>query len=162
MIEQNRARIIPPMPRVGEPEYYYAQHARQAEKAANVFARDAAKVGQYITLGISPSLDWPHKVRYFEHALARHTKPPPFPDDDVWLFYGNLKNLIRTHAGREALRLADETDERLAKKLASGMSRDLVDEEADSFFCALIPSQQPEWLTEADYQRLKIIRDQWI
>lgn len=161
----NPARQLPSMPEIGRPESYYAILLRQAEQQSNDHLREAAKVGQYITLAIDPSLGWDEKLKYFRHALKRHCSPPPYPDDDLWLFYNGLADLVRQHAGHEALRLASIEDDLYAARLSMGQTREVIENDAEIFFYKLLGGtgdQRPEWYNEADWQQLKVLRDQWI
>lgn len=156
-------RSLPSMPPIGRPESFYAKLAHAADKQGDVHAREAAKVGQYVTLALDPSLTWAEKLRYFTHALARHCKPPPFPDEDVWMFYQQLADLVRQHAGAEALRIASREDDLYAVRLSMGQSRDKIEEDAEEFFAKLLPgNEKPEHFNEEDWVQLKLIRDQWI
>src|SRR5438093_6057619 len=67
---------LPPLPQIGHPESYYARLAKQSEREGDIHAHEAAKVGQYITLALDPSIDWDAKRRYFRHAIKRHCAPP--------------------------------------------------------------------------------------
>jgi hypothetical protein len=112
---------------------------------------------------MAPNLTWEQKLRYLTHALKRHCQPPPFPDDEVWMFYRQLADLVRQHAGQEALRLASTEDDMYAARLAMGQTRDKIMEDAEVFFGRLVPFEfNPEWFNEEDYRQLKMIRDQWI
>ena len=66
-------------PKSGKSESYYANFARQADADGNIYAHEAAKVGQYITLALDRTLDWPAKLRYFEHALEAALCSPAGP-----------------------------------------------------------------------------------
>jgi hypothetical protein len=155
---------FPPMPPVGLPESEYGKLVRKADAGGNPFAHEAAKVGQYITLGLDPHLDWPAKLRYFQHALTRHCVPPPVPDEPVWIFYRDLADFVRQHAGREALRLASMEDDLYATRLEMGSARETIESEAEVFFATLVGhgDKRPDWITEEDWGHLKLIRDQWI
>jgi hypothetical protein len=155
---------FPPMPAIGLPESEYAKLVRHADAVGNPFAHEAAKVGQYITLGLDPHLDWPAKLRYFQHALKRHCVPPPVPDEPVWIFYRDLADYVRQHAGREALRLASTEDDLYATRLEMGSTRETIESEAEIFFAALIGhgDKRPDWLSDKDWGHLKLLRDQWI
>lgn len=152
------------MPEIGYPEAHYARKVKQAELAGNEHAREAFKVGQYVTLAMNPHLDWEQKLRYFKHALRRHTNPPPLPTDEVWLFYQNLKDLIRRHAGQEALRLALQEDDLYATRLDMGASRERIEDEAEQFFRRLMGlyDECPDHFMQEDWDQLKLIRNQWI
>jgi len=157
-------RAFPSMPEVGHPESYYAHRVHHAERHGDVHLREASKAGQYITLALNPHLAWEEKVKYFRHAIERHCQPPPFPDEDVWMFYHRLSNHVRQYAGQEALRLACEEDELYAARLAMGQDREKIEDDAEIFFQRFIPEhdQCPEWFNEEDFAQLKMIRDQWI
>jgi hypothetical protein len=156
--------VFPPMPAIGQSESYYAKLAKQADADGSIYAHEAAKVGQYVSLGLDQHLDWPAKLRYFEHALKRHCVPPPVPDEPVWVFYRELAELVRQHAGREALRLASAEDDLYATRLALGADRDAVEADAEAFFIQLIGTgeKRPEWISDDDFAQLKLIRDQWM
>jgi hypothetical protein len=88
--------------------------------------------------------------------------PPPLPDDDVWTFYRGLADLVRQHAGQEALKLASQEDDLYAARLAMGQTREHIEDEAEEFFARLVPSECPDYYNEDDFNQLKLIRDQWI
>lgn len=157
-------RRFPPLPEIGHPEGYYAHGVHQADRSGDTYRHEAFKVGQYITLALDPMLDWSQKLKYFQHALKRHCTPPPYPDDDVWMFYQQLADLVRQHCGQEALRIASHEDDLYAARLSMGQERDRIDDDAETFFAKLIGSgdQCPEWFNETDWLQLKLIRDQWI
>lgn len=157
-------RTLPPMPPIGHPESFYAKLAHQADKDSDVHAHEAAKVGQYITLALDPALPWNDKLKYFRHALKRHCQPPPFPDDDLWVFYRQLANLVRQYAGAEVLRLASTEDDLYAARLAMGQDREKIEDEAENFFASLMSGYDhcPPWFNESDWEQLRLLRDQWI
>ncbi len=111
---------------------------------------------------MDPRLAWEEKLKYLTHALKRHCVPPPLPDDDVWMFYRSLADLVRRYAGQEALRLASQEDDLYAARLSMGQTRDKIEDEAEEFFAKLVPPECPDWLNKEDYQQLRLIRDQWI
>jgi hypothetical protein len=157
-------RHFPSLPDIGFPESHYAQLARTADQAGDHYGREAAKVGQYITLAMDPRLDWMSKRRFFEHALRRHCMAPPLPNEQVWLFYQSLAMLVRKHAGQEALRLASAEDDLYAMLAKSKVPRDVILGKAQVFFGTLMGMhlQRPDWFSEEDWAQLKIIRAQWI
>ena len=159
-----KARQLPPMPEIGRPESFYAKLCHDADKAGDRHAREAYKVGQYVTLAMDPHLTWEEKLKYFQHALKRHCQPPPYPDDDVWMFYKQLADLVRQHAGYDALRLASTEDDLYAARLSMGQSRDKIEDDAEEFFGRIIGrvDLKPDWFNEDDWAQLKMIRDQWI
>ena len=155
-------RVFPPMPEIGHPETYYAKMVHRADKVGDTFAHEAYKVGQYVTLAMSPHLTWEQKQKYLQHAIKRHCNPPPFPDDEVWMFFRNLADLVRQYAGQEALRLACQEDDLYAARLSMGQTRETIADEAEVFFRRLMTMEHcPEWFNEEDFRQLKMIRDQW-
>lgn len=157
-------RTLPAMPEIGRPESYYAKLVHTADRQGDTHAHEAAKVGQYVTLAMDPSLTWEEKLKYFQHALKRHCVPPPYPDDDVWMFYQQLAELVRAYCGHEALRLSSLEDDLYAARLSMGQNRDKIEDDAEQFFARLIGAgdTSPEWFNETDWHQLKLIRDQWI
>jgi hypothetical protein len=155
---------IPPLPEVGLAESYYAQRVKDADRKGKHHAREAYKVGQYITLGLNRRLEWEKKLRYFRHALRSHCQPPPLPSEKLWMFYGQLADLVRQHAGAEALRLASAEDDYWAGQLKSGVPQSQIAAQAELFFDKLLGlrEERPDYLNEEDYQQLKILRSQWL
>ena len=158
------SRRMPEMPEIGHPESYYASRVHDADRRGDHHSHEAYKVGQYVTLALDPSLTWEHKLKYFQHALKRHCVPPPYPDDDVWMFYQQLADLVRQFCGQEALRLSSLEDDLFAARLQMGQSREKIEDDAETFFGRLLGTGDtcPEWFNETDWSQLKIIRDQWI
>jgi len=159
-----RTYVFPPPPEIGRSESYYSKLIRQADAEGSPFAHSAAKVGQYITLALDPHLDWPGKLRYFQHTLTRHCVPPPIPDEPVWIFYHELADLVRQYAGHEALRLASIEDDLYDRRVRLGSNRAQVESEAEVFFTMLLGnhSKRPDWFNEVDWDQLKMLRNQWI
>jgi len=157
-------RQLPPMPEIGLPESHYAKLAHHADRTGDVHAHEACKVGQYITLALDEHLSWEQKVKYFQHALKRHCLPPPYPDDDIWLFYQQLGNLVKQYATSESLRMACTEDDLYAARLSMGQNRDRIEEDAEEFFGKLIGTGDacPEYFNEDGWAQVKMIRDQWI
>jgi hypothetical protein len=136
----------------------------KADEAGDMHSHEANKVAQYITLGLDPDLRWTDKLRYFTHAIKRHCIPPALPDDEVWMFYRSLADMVRTYAGQEALRLASTEDDQYASRLAAGTSREQIEEDAEAFFLNLMgnSTECPDHFHDDDWHQLKLIRDQWI
>lgn len=151
------------MPELGHSETYYLEMAKAADRIHSVHAREAAKVGQYVTLGMG-DVDPSTKMKYFHHALRRHCIPPPVSDDIVDGFYERLSDFVREHAGREALRVASVEDDRYALRVRDGESREKIVLEARRFFDKVMGSQDwcPEIFKEDDWEQLKLIRAQWV
>jgi hypothetical protein len=158
-----RHHQFPDMPAIGLPESDYAQLARTADRAGDLFGREAAKVGQYVTLALDPYLDWTAKRRYFEHAIRRRCKPPPVPNEEIWMFYQQLADLVRKYAGEEMLRVASIEDEHYVLLEKGGMPRRKIAEKANEFFKVIIGEEpvRPEWLHEEDWRQLRLIWSQW-
>jgi hypothetical protein len=151
------------MPALGRRETYYANLARRAQEQHDPHLRAAAKVCQYITIASDAMLTWPQKLEHYQHALKRHCVAPPWPDDEMWLFYNGLADLVRRHAGQVALRMASREDDLFAARLAMGQVREKIEDDAEAFFATLIPGDGcPPWFNEDDYETLKLIRNQWI
>jgi hypothetical protein len=159
---QGQTRQFPPLPQIGHPEAYYAKQVHIADRNSDRHSHEANKVGQYVTLALDPHLTWDEKLKYFRHALKRHCVPPPLPDDDVWMFYRSLADLVRQYAGQEALRLASTEDDLYAARISMGQTREKIEDEAEEFFQKLVPGECPDWFNEEDYAQLRLIRDQWI
>jgi hypothetical protein len=157
-------RQLPAMPPIGQPESYYARQVHYADKINDPHLHEAFKVGQYITLGMDPRLDWGSKLKYFDHALRRHCTPPPLPDEDVWVYYRQLADLVREHAGEEALKLATKKDDEFAERLAGGEPREVIAEDAEPFFLKLMGlcREKPDHFGDEDWHQLRLIRDQWV
>lgn len=155
---------LPPIPEIGHPEAYYARAVHKADKRGDVHAREAAKVGQYITLANDPHLRWEKKLRYYAHAIRRHCNPPPLPDEQVWLFYRQLAHLVRDYAGQEALRLASREDDQYAMRLKMGGTRERIEADAEKFFRDLMGEGEncPEHFHDEDWHQLKLLRGQWM
>jgi len=160
----NSMSHLPPLPQIGHPESYYARLAKQAEREGDIHLHEAAKVGQYITLALDPNIDWDAKRRYFGHAVKRHCAPPQVSSELVEVYYTRLTDLVMHHAGAEALRLASAEDDKFATRLAEGMSRRAIMEEAVDFFANLmgVDDTCPSHFKEEDWLQLRIIRNQWI
>jgi len=152
------------MPEIGHPESYYSEQVRRADKMSNPHAREANKVGQYITLGLDAHLEWEKRLRYFQHALRAHCQPPPMSRDEVWSFYAELANMVRRYCGTEALKLASNQDDLWAAQVKGGMSRERLKNEATLFFHRIMGfrEQRPEHFNEEDWEQLRIIRNQWV
>lgn len=154
------------MPEIGRPESFYAKLVHKADKAGEIHSHEAYKVGQYVTLAMDPHLTWEEKLKYFRHAIKRHCNPPPYPDDEVWMFYQQLADLVRQYAGQECLRLASLEDDLYAARLSMGQSREKIEDDAETFFGRLLGTGAgeacPDWFNESDWSQLRLIRDQWI
>lgn len=155
---------MPRIPVIGREEAYYARRAKRAADEDDAHARCGFKTAQYVTLALNPRLSWRDKVKYFQHALDRHCQTPPYPDDETWMFYAQLANLVREHASREALRLASTEDDLYAARLAMGQRREVIENEAEQFFGQFFPAgdECPDWLNADAFEQLQILRNHWI
>ena len=155
---------FPPMPPVGRSERFYDRLLRDADAANDPLARCAGKVGQYISLALADRRDWEHKRKCFDHVLRRHCKPPRYADVATWRFFQNLAEVVKEHAGAEALRLASAEDDSYAIGLGVGRTRDDIAADAEAFFGAILccGDECPKWFTEQDWWQLKLLRDQWV
>ena len=156
---------LPTLPEIGHPESYYARLIHRADRDNSPHAREAAKVGQYVTLAMDPHLQWDQKLRYFKHALRRHCQPPNFASDPVWLFYQSLADLVRRYAGREALRIALKEDESYARRVEIGVTRSRIESEAAQFFRHLLcgsTTNCPDIFNQEDWDQLVMVRNQWV
>jgi hypothetical protein len=161
---KTQTRKFPPLPGMNHPETYYAKLAHDAEETGDLHAHEAAKVAQYIMLGLDPAAPWEEKAKYFRHALRRHCVAPPYCEDDVVEFYQRLAALVRQHAGQEVLRIASDQDDMFAARLSMGQDREKIEDEAEELFARLLGSgdECPEWFNPDDWGQLRMIRDQWI
>src|SRR5438067_9134086 len=92
-----------PLPVIGHAEAFYLKHIEQAEAAGDRHARAAHKVGQYVTAAINPKMAWDDKMKRFYHCLDKYCVPPHTADESLRAFYQKLGDLVRRHAGQEAL-----------------------------------------------------------
>lgn len=156
---------FPPMPRIGLPEETYLHVAHRAERNGDDLLFEAAKVGQYVTLGIrKQDGSWASKLKYFRHALKRHTQPPEHADEMTKEWFKKLAGFVKSHIGAEALRLAGEADDRFEARQSMGQSADDIADDAENFFEMICPMCDtcPPIYNEEDWQQLKIFRDRWV
>lgn len=156
---------VPPMPKIGLAEETYLHVAHRAERAGNPLVFEAAKVGQYVSLALrDPDAPWGTKLRYFRHALKRHCTPPENADPATKAWFERLANLVRSHAGTEALRLAAEVDEMYQARKSLGQDVERIADDAEKFFDQIAPMIEscPPVYTEDDWAKLTAIRDRWI
>ena len=155
---------LPAMPEIGLKESFYAQRVKDADRQGRHHVREAYKVGQYITLALDRRLEWEKKLRYFRHALRSHCQAPALPSEKVWMFYGQLADLVRQYAGAEALRLASLEDDYWAGQIKAGVPQSQISAQAEIFFDKLLGlrEERPDYLNQEDYEQLKILRNQWL
>ena len=161
--DRSTVLTLPPMPEIGHSENYYANLAHRAHKQCDLTARDAHKVGHYVTLALNKHLLWPEKLRYFKHALDHHCIPPPFARDKMLEFYRDLTATVRKHCGAEALRMISAEDDTYAKRLPMTHDLEVLFNECERFFAKFILSEEcPDWFESEDYEAMKLMRNQWI
>jgi hypothetical protein len=155
--------FFPPMPELGHSEKYYKLLAADAETNHSPHAREAAKVGQYVTLGITDDVSPFEKMKYFRHAIRRHCTPPPAADDVVVGFYERLAMFAREHAGKTAMKIASDEDDRFAMRLRDGELRPKVVIEARQFYERFLGVSEgcPECFNPEDWSHLRLMRDYW-
>lgn len=162
MTEQQQ---YPPLPKIGMADEVYSREIAKADAENDRDAREALKVGRYVTLAMHPSLAWDAKLRYFLHALHKHCLSPT-PDELMKPFYQNLGQLVREYCGSEALRLASQEDDMYAARAALSEDHSTIEEDAEVFFGNLLGTgtgdHAPEQFNEVDWSQLKMLRDQWI
>jgi hypothetical protein len=153
---------LPALPEVGHPERYYVEGGHEADRCRDRHAHEAFKVGLYVTRAVNYLNTWEEKFRCFEHALKHHCHAPPSASPPTLEFYGQMAQMVREHAGAEALRTASKLDDRWAARIAAGEPRARVVQEARAFFKELLPTtHRPEWMNMGDYEQLRILRSQW-
>lgn len=144
-----------PLPVVGHPDAFYVKQILAAESAGDVHAREAAKVGRYLTFAVDPGMSWEEKLRHFLHALKRHSIAPPGATPEVALFYQRLAELVRRHASQEAMRfVAHETEpQRLRGQIDSPEAlRDRAGELRHRLFGDA--GECPRWMTSEAWERI--------
>ena len=155
---------LPPLPEIGRPETYYAKQVARADRHGMRHAHESYKVGQYITLALGPRLTWEQKARYFRHAIRSHCKEPDLAPQAVLQFYRDLADLVRKHAGNEAIQLASREDDAWAAQLQRGVPRKEVKAQVAQFFRAMLGDDlhQPEHFNREDWEQLRVLRKNWL
>lgn len=156
---------LPKMPKIGLPEKIYLQAAHQAEANRDDLTHEAAKVGQYVSLALRDlDASWSKKLKFFRHALKRHTLPPEHADEVTRAWFKQLARHVKAYAGAEALRLAAEQDECFEARISMGQTADNIAEDAESFFDMVCPHCEtcPPIYNAEDWEQLKVFRDRWI
>src|SRR5687768_16576240 len=153
-----------PLPVIGHPPAFYDRHIKTAEAAGDVHARASDKVGQYVTEAIDPKVGWAHKMKCFRHVLKHYCVAPEGADEHLETFYQKLTDLVRRHAGTEALHAAEKFHKDATKRVAADpASRPAIEDEADGFFADLLGHDRlPDWCTHDTADRIAKIRQQWV
>ena len=158
-----RTGAFHPMPVIGHPPAWYERHIKQAEASGDVHARASHKVGQYVTEALDPKVPWEHKLKCFKHAMKHHCHAPAGSDEHLQTFYTKLCELVRRHAGTEALHQAQKFHANAQVRLNAGTPRAEIEDEADTFFESLFGHErQPEWCTKEAAEQISRIMQQWV
>lgn len=154
---------LPGMPPVGQHESWYAKRIHFADQEKDSHRHESLKVAQYVSLALDGGLSWPQKQRYFEHALHRHCTPPLSASPSVLTFYEKLRDLVKKHAGEEAIRMASRADDQFAQRIAGGESREDVARAAVPFFQHIVGDthRTPDWYTFEDWHQLIVLLQAW-
>jgi hypothetical protein len=151
-----------PLPVIGHPATWYEKHIKQADAAGDVHARASHKVGQYVTEAIDPKVPWEHKLKCFKHALKHHCCAPEGADEHLQSFYKKLGDLVRRHAGQEALHAAQRFHTGAMKRVGTGESKAVLEDEADDFFLNLLGHERtPEWCSREAADQIARLRQHW-
>ena len=156
---------LPPMPKIGLPEEMYLHVAHRAERNGDDLVFEAAKVGQYVSLAHRDAdAPWAVKLKYFRHALKRHTQPPDHADEVTKQWFKKLAAFVKSHIGAEALRLVSEQDDRFEARLSMGQTAEDIADDAEKFFEQICPmcDECPPVYNEEDWRQLKMFRDRWV
>jgi hypothetical protein len=152
-----------PMPVIGHPEIFYVKHIKQAEETGAFHAREAYKVGRYVTLAIDPKLPWEEKIRYFKHVLKHHVTAPDGSDPETQQYYHKLLDLVKRYASQEAVKSIKHESDRLREMRQRGESLEKVRIEAGAALSRVIGDHAacPHWMRPDAWEQVKMIQRQW-
>ena len=164
MATAQRTGYFHPLPVIGHPETFYAKHAKEAEASGDQHARASHKVGQYVTLGLDHHKPWEQRLAAFRHALKHYCSAPPDGDEALKSFYHKLCELVKRHCGHEAMVMARKKNDEFNIRLAAGVPREELTEEAETFFPQLLGHSHgcPDWMNEDAYRQVRHIEDRWV
>ena len=152
-----------PLPVIGHAEAFYLKHVKEAEAAGDRHARASHKVGQHVTAALDVKMSWEQKHKRFARALEHYCIIPGDAGPALHAFYTKLAELVRRHAGQEALRLARKQHEAYSQRVKAGESREAVEEDAEKFFFDLLGHAGcPNWCTPEAWQQITAWRDHWV
>lgn len=159
-----QAPVYHPLPVIGYPDAWYAEHADKAKEAGDRFALCTVKVGQYITLGKRKNKTWEEKLKAFRHALKHYCVPPDNAEASVLEFHHRLTEMIQRVAGDEALKIAKAANDGWTMRRALGVEKSILSDEADALFLTLTGhcDAKPDWCSREAWAALHIIRDKWV
>jgi hypothetical protein len=156
-------RHFHPLPVIGHAAAFYEKHIQQAETAGDRHARAAHKVGLHVTNALGHNLPWEEKLKHFTHSLGHYCVAPPDADDGLVSFYQKLGDLVRRHAGQEALHIARKRHEEFNRRLKAGEDRDKIEDDAETFFFDLLGhGGRPDWCSREAWGAIVAWRDQWV
>lgn len=163
MSMQQQLNRFHPLPVIGHPDAFYVKHIKQAEESGNVHERESHKVGRYVTLAMDPKMSWDEKVRHFRHALKHHCNAPPDATPDMMHFYGKLGDLVRRHAGQEAIRLVSRETESYRLRLLKGTPRANLQVEALELRQRVFGDfdARPNWISEEAWTQIEKMLKDW-
>jgi len=152
-----------PLPVIGHAEAFYVKHVQQAEAAGDPHAKAAYKVGQHVTSALDPKMPWDQKLKRFNHVLGHYCVVPVDADSSLQMFYGKLGDLVRRHAGQEALHSARKHHEEYLRRLKAGEARDKIEEDAEVYFFDLCGHAGcPAWCSKEAWGQITAWRDHWV
>jgi hypothetical protein len=152
-----------PLPVIGHAEAWYEKHIQQADQAGDRHAKASHKVGQYVTAALSPAMPWAEKLKRFEHCLHKYCLSPHDADDGLRAFYHKLGDLVRRHAGQEAMQIARRRNEEFHRRQKTGEPRDSIEDDAETFFFDLLGhAGRPDWCSHEAWSQLTAWRDHWV
>lgn len=152
-----------PMPVIGHPPAFYERHAAQADAASDRHAKAGHKVGQHVTAALDPVMSWAEKHKRFCHCLKNYCVAPTEADEALASYYHKLADLVRRHAGHEALTTGRHHHQEYMKRLKAGETKDQIADDAEVFFFNLLGhSQCPDWCSREAWSQLTEWRDYWV
>jgi hypothetical protein len=153
-----------PLPVIGHAEAFYVKHIAQAEAAGDRHAKAAHKVGQYVTAALDPKMAWDDKMKRFFHCLDKYCIAPPSADESLRTFYHKLGDLVRKHAGQEALAAARRHHAQFSQRLKASEDRGAIEDDAEKYFFDLLGHGHgcPNWCSKEAFHQIVTWRDQWV
>lgn len=156
-------RHFHPLPVIGHAPAFYEKHIQQADASGDRHARAAHKVGLHITTALGPALAWDEKLKRFIHCLEHYCVAPDDADESLQSFYQKLGDLVRRHAGQEAIHLSRKQHEEYTRRLKAGEPRAKIEDDADLFFVRLLGHNgRPDWCSREAWATVVAWRDQWV
>jgi hypothetical protein len=158
-----QANRFHPLPVIGHPDAFYTKHIKAAEEAGDIHARESHKVGRYITLAMDHQMVWEEKVRHFRHALKHHCNAPPDAGSDVVQFYEKLAELVRRHAGQEAVRFVNRENDAMRLRERKGTPRENLKQEAVELKRRVLGEVDacPGWMSKDGFEQVTRVLGQW-